>query len=117
MVGVAVLLLNAQLSNWYGLPRSLILFMSAANVVYALYSFSLAARKERPKILIRLLVAANLPVGSDSFWVRRCLFQYRQRVRACVPDSRGAVRRGFRSFRVALEGVVMDGLSSGHGAS
>lgn len=60
VVGVAVLLLAGWLSKWYGLPRSFVLFMGVVNVVYTLYSFSLAVRKDRPKTLIRSLVIADL---------------------------------------------------------
>jgi hypothetical protein len=58
--GVAVLLSGSWLSGWYGLPRDLLLLIGGVNVGYALYSLSLAARAERPKALILLLVLANL---------------------------------------------------------
>ena len=60
VVGVAVLLLHGRLSSWYGLPQRFVFLMGAVNVAYALYSFSLAVRKERARSLIRLLVIANL---------------------------------------------------------
>ncbi len=59
-VGVVVLLFVGRLGEWFGLPRRLIFFMGVTNLVYACYSFFLATRRERPKTLIRLLVAANL---------------------------------------------------------
>lgn len=60
VVGVVVLLFVGRLSEWFGLPRRLVLFMGVINLVYACYSFFLATRRKRPKTLIRLLVAANL---------------------------------------------------------
>jgi hypothetical protein len=67
IVGVATLSLSSWLDNWYGLPRNLILLMGVANLVYASYSFSLAIRSKRPRILIFLLIAANL------IWAICCL--------------------------------------------
>ena len=60
VAGVVVLLIHGWLSGWYGLPQELLIFIGAANVVYASYSGSLAVRARRPKELILLLVAANL---------------------------------------------------------
>lgn len=59
-VGVAVILLREWLSGWYGLPVGLLTVMAFANFAYGTYSLSLAARSERPKPLIKLLVVANL---------------------------------------------------------
>jgi len=44
---VAMLVLGGWLSRWYGLPQQLLLFMGAANLLYASYSFSLAVRPRR----------------------------------------------------------------------
>ena len=60
VAGVIVLLIHGWLSGWYGLPQELLIFIGAANVIYASYSGSLAVRARRPKHLILILVAANL---------------------------------------------------------
>ena len=60
VVGAAVLILSGWLSEWYQLPRSLVLFMGAVNLAYASFSFSLAVRAKRPIGLIRLLALANM---------------------------------------------------------
>jgi len=50
-----------------GIPREVLLFTGAVNLLYGAFSFSLAVRAERPLVLIRLLVAANLT------WALVCL--------------------------------------------
>ena len=60
VVGVAVLALSGWLAHLYGLPRSLLVFTGAANLVYAGYSFSLARRSVRPVSLLTLLAVANM---------------------------------------------------------
>jgi hypothetical protein len=60
LAGVAVLMLSGWLGGLYALPRGLLLFTGAVNVLYASYSFTLAIRSTRPKSLILLLVFANL---------------------------------------------------------
>ncbi len=60
VAGVAVLLACEWLSAWYRLPRDLLGVMGGANLAYGLYSLSLAVRRTRPRILLLLLVAANL---------------------------------------------------------
>ena len=67
LAGIAMLALSGWLSGLYGLPRGLLLFMGAANLLYASYSFSLARRARRPRPLISLLVFANLA------WAGACL--------------------------------------------
>jgi hypothetical protein len=59
-VGVAVLILSNWLSRLYGLPQGLLLFTAAANLIYGIYSTTLANRRTRPLVLIKLLVIANL---------------------------------------------------------
>jgi hypothetical protein len=49
------------------LPQEILLFVGAANLLYASYSFSLARRAERPMPLIKLLVYAN------AAWVPVCI--------------------------------------------
>lgn len=67
LAGVAVLTLGGWLSGLYALPRGLLLFTGAVNVLYASYSFALATRSERPRSMINLLVFANLT------WTMVCL--------------------------------------------
>ncbi len=59
VVGVAVLMLSPWLSRIEALPRGLLLFTGAANLLYACYSLSLAARMRRTLRQIELLVFAN----------------------------------------------------------
>ncbi|QTN26716.1 hypothetical protein HZ993_15515 [Rhodoferax sp. AJA081-3] len=67
LVGFVVLLFTAQLSQLQALPHTLLLFMGAANVLYASFSFILATRSKRPMPLIKLLVVAN------GFWSLVCV--------------------------------------------
>ena len=64
VAGFIVLILYDTLSAWYGLPKTILLFTGAANLVYGLYSGSLAifARmKQLPgRHWIIFLIAANL---------------------------------------------------------
>ncbi len=66
-VGVAMLLLRAWWVRWYHLPEDLLLLMGVMNVLYGLFSLSLAARARRPKSLLMLLIAAN------AIWAVACL--------------------------------------------
>ena len=59
MAGVFVLALSGWLSGFHGLPRSLLIFVGAVNLLYGAYSFSLAVRVERSPALIKLLVCGN----------------------------------------------------------
>lgn len=67
IVGVIVLLAITWLREWYRLPMNLLLLNGAANLTYACYSLSLAMRTRRPKVLILLLIVANLT------WAVLCL--------------------------------------------
>lgn len=67
LAGAAMLVLGGWLGELYGVPRGLLRFMGAANLLYASYSFSLALRTTRPPELILLLVLANLA------WAAVCL--------------------------------------------
>ena len=67
IVGLMVLLFTAQLSTLQALPHTVMLFMGAANVLYASFSFFLATRSKRPMPLIKLLVVAN------GFWSLVCI--------------------------------------------
>lgn len=60
VAGMLVLLASGWLSPWYGLPKRLLLFIGAVNVLYGSYSTPLAARAVRPLKLIELLAGANL---------------------------------------------------------
>ena len=66
-VGLLVLVFTAQLSHLQALPQALLLFMGAANVLYASFSFFLTTRSKRPMPLIKLLVVAN------GFWSLVCV--------------------------------------------
>ena len=67
IAGVAMLLARIWLQEWYRLPMNLLLLNVAANLTYASYSLSLAMRTRRPKVLILLLIVANL------MWAVLCL--------------------------------------------
>lgn len=67
LVGVLVLSLSGWLSRLYSMPLGLLYFMGLVNLLYAAYSFSLAIRPTRPRVLITLLVAAN------GIWTLVCL--------------------------------------------
>lgn len=62
-VGALGLLLNRFLADLYKLPDSLLFAMSAANLLYASYSLTLASRKRRPMPMILILIAANAAWG------------------------------------------------------
>ena len=66
VAAVTVFVLSPWLPRLYGLPQGVLLFIGAANLLYASYSFSLARRAERPMSLIKLLVYAN------AAWVPVC---------------------------------------------
>jgi hypothetical protein len=80
LAGVAVLGLSGWLSRVYALPRDLLLFIGAVNLVYGSFSFSLAVRARRPKYLINTLIFANgawaaVCVGlAVAFWERASMF-------------------------------------------
>lgn len=67
LAGVVVIALANWLSRLEGLPREVLLFTGAVNLLYASYSLSLAIRPVRPMPSIKLLVFANLA------WVPVCL--------------------------------------------
>lgn len=67
-VGVGVLLGARWLSDWFGLPRELLLVMGAANLLYGTYSGVLRTRpRPRPLAAIVALVLAN------AAWAVGCL--------------------------------------------
>ncbi len=66
--GILVLLVGKWLSDWYNLPRWMLLIMGLANLAYGLYSLQLAMRKRRPLGMIYLLVVGN------SVWTCICLY-------------------------------------------
>jgi hypothetical protein len=59
LVGVLVLSFSGWLSRLYSMSLGLMYFMGMVNLLYAAYSFSLAMRRTRPRVLITLLAAAN----------------------------------------------------------
>ena len=67
LAGAVVLALSGWLSQLEGLPREVLLFTGAVNLLYACYSFSLAIQARRKMWWIKLLVFANLA------WVPVCL--------------------------------------------
>ena len=67
--GILMLALNSWLSALHNLPSGLLLFIGIANVVYGMYSLTLASRSRRPAGAIWLLITAN------SLWVIHCLVQ------------------------------------------
>lgn len=67
IAGVLVLAFSGWLSRLHGLPQSVLLFVGMANLVYAAYSSSLARQRQRPLVLIKLLVCAN------ALWSGVCL--------------------------------------------
>ena len=67
LAGTLVLALSGWLAQLEGLPRGVLIFTGATNLVFASYSCSLAVRRIRPLPLVTLLVAANLA------WVPVCV--------------------------------------------
>lgn len=59
LTGVAMLLLVDWLAALYGMPTDLLVFIGGANVLYAMYSFSLAIRRTRTPRLLNALIIAN----------------------------------------------------------
>jgi len=60
VAGTTMVVLSSLLSEWYRLPRDLLLLIGWVNLAYASYSLTLARRSRRPQALILLLVLANL---------------------------------------------------------
>ncbi|MEM9673406.1 MAG: hypothetical protein ACFB15_30390 [Cyclobacteriaceae bacterium] len=60
LVGFVVVSASTWLSDLFQLPYDLVLLMGIMNLVYASFSFSLAIRSKRPKLMIIFLVVANL---------------------------------------------------------
>ena len=67
LAGATVLALSRWLSGLYALPLGIVLLMGTVNLLYACYSFALAALIARRKSMITLLVAGNLA------WALVCL--------------------------------------------
>lgn len=65
--GLGVLALSGWLSDWFALPRALLLVMAAANIGYGTYSGWLRRRRPRPRAAIVVLVLAN------AAWALACL--------------------------------------------
>ncbi|TIH10466.1 hypothetical protein [Pseudomonas leptonychotis] len=59
VAGLLVVLFSGWLSGLYAIPENLLLLIGATNLVYACYSFSLARRAKREKVLINILISAN----------------------------------------------------------
>ncbi|MEM6337658.1 MAG: hypothetical protein AAF752_13895 [Bacteroidota bacterium] len=60
LAGLVVIALSGWLAPLEGIPRNVLLFTGAVNVLYGTFSFSLAVRPVRPMRLIKALVFANL---------------------------------------------------------
>ena len=67
LAGIFVLLTTDWLTEWYNMPREMLLFIAVVNLTYATYSLSIAMLKKRPLVLIIILVIANL------IWATNCL--------------------------------------------
>ena len=59
IAGIFVVLFSTWLGELYGLPRSMILFAGAANLVFGCFSGMLARQRRRPPALLVLLVVGN----------------------------------------------------------
>ncbi|MEF9957589.1 MAG: hypothetical protein RSA22_13440 [Acinetobacter sp.] len=67
IAGLMVLFTGQWLSEFYHLPKRIVIFIGCVNLLYACYSFTLANYQKRPILLINILVFAN------STWVFVCL--------------------------------------------
>ncbi|MDC6170492.1 hypothetical protein [Paucibacter sp. XJ19-41] len=67
LAGSLCLLLSPALAQLHALPQNLLQLIGVVNLLYAAYSFCLAMRASRPRLLITLLVIAN------SVWAAVCL--------------------------------------------
>lgn len=67
LAGIATLLLSDWLGQLHALPQDLLRLVGIVNLLYAAYSFSLAVRARRPRVLITALVFAN------AAWALACL--------------------------------------------
>ena len=70
LAGGLVLALSGWLSKLHALPGGLLVLTGGVNLLYGSYSFSLAVRAQRPRVLITVLVVANLS------WAAVCLGLY-----------------------------------------
>ncbi|MEM8601965.1 MAG: hypothetical protein AAGF99_18770 [Bacteroidota bacterium] len=60
IAGALVLGAGSWLATWHGLPHGVLLFTGVMNIVYGLFSLSLARRAVRPRPLLSLLACANM---------------------------------------------------------
>lgn len=60
IVGVVVLAICQPLSNWEGLPVTVVVAMGIANLVYGFFSLFVTLRRPRPKRLVTTLAVANM---------------------------------------------------------
>ena len=67
LAGALLLVAADWLEEWYNIDRETLAFIALVNLAYATYSLSIAMLKERPIVLIVLLVIANLT------WSINCL--------------------------------------------
>ena len=59
LVGIVILVAGGWLAEWFELPRGFLRFTGAVNLLYGVYSLTLASRDRRPRALVTTLVAAN----------------------------------------------------------
>ncbi len=67
VVGVLVILLHHQISEWENLPLWLVVSFGGANLLYGAFSMYTTTRRPRPKILVKILAIANM------LWLLVCL--------------------------------------------
>ncbi len=67
VVGTFVLLVHELLSSLYGLPTYIVLILASGNLLYSIYSLTLALKPSRRLLAIKTLVLGNL------IWATFCL--------------------------------------------
>jgi hypothetical protein len=67
LAGMLVFSFSGWLARLYSIPEGILYFTGTINLLYAAYSFSLAIRPTRPRVLIIMLAAAN------GIWTLVCL--------------------------------------------
>jgi hypothetical protein len=99
-VGVAVLALHAWVAQLHALPRSLVLFIGAANLAYGSYSGTLAIRAALHKTPTR--TAIDVLIAANALWCVVC---------AAVLITTFRSASAFGLAQVALEGLFVAALA------
>ena len=60
VVGIVVLAICQRLSNWEGLPLTIIVALGLVNLSYGTYSLYVTTRRPRPMNLVKILAVANM---------------------------------------------------------